>query len=344
VLKAFLSHRFDEHGRVMAGHIACLLKALEVDPVDGHELTPGHPLPSQIEVRISTADLLVLILSSEPDSVWIHGEAGYARGRDIPVVVISDSTERRGLFSSDYFVDLRSGEFAAAASLTRAITEIKKRKNVRVESPPTYHSSPSVIDAEGWSSEVREDLSTIRKLIENLDFGGAMQVAARVLSAEPRCWRAAVAMSACLMNIGGTDDLDKAEELLRRLEVEFQGNARALSMVNHNRASILVMRLPNDPAERNEALSDAVRFLRKAIELEPRLNTYVDLVLRTLECNKIKEAEEAFAECLGRFSDKLGDFCKAVEAEGPEFVNEISKSTLIASALFPKTRGGSHHD
>ena len=346
MLKCFLSYKYDEKETALVGRLAALLRVLNVTVVEGRDLRAAQPLAQQIEALIAECDLLLCLkLSGDPaSSVYIDQEAGFAHGRGLPIVlVVEDSSIPRGLFTADYYVSLDKGEMSAAVDLANAVQAIKKSRNLALEAPPSHHSLEALIDKEGWSPGVRGRLRTIRELINALDFVQARQEAKALLHDAPNCWRAAIAIAGSSMNLT-PPDLDEAEKTLDQILVSFTGNARALSFAWHNKATVILVRNRGGSPGCTAATAQAAELYRRAIDLEPRFFTFVDLVECLVELGQITEDEATFAECLNEFADCVPKFRQAVEARGGQMLRELSKSRVIMNILYPKHKEGDGHE
>jgi len=334
VLTAFLSYKYDVPEIFgLATDIAVLLQTLEVRLLDGKQLNATRGLNGQVIERIESAQLIIALVYSQHPSEYVSQEIGFAVGKQIPIVVISDNADaKRALAGDQYFILVGRGGFNIAADLVRAINAIKAKRSLSVEPTLSQHSAKSEIEAEGWTSDVRDRLTLIRAAFDSQSFSDALAVASDVATSHPDCWRSFVAKSAALVHL---HEFDEAARILEDARIRFSSNTRALGHIFQNLGWILERRSVN----RNpEALQHRIDYYKLSVSNEPRLAVYVNLIQSLLEADRLADAEIELANCLSRFPDAAAQFRKQVEVIGSELVRQITKSRILSAIVFPPTQ------
>ncbi len=342
MIRGFLSYKYDDDGKKLADLVRKLLETLRVDVIDGTDLTAGQPTDTQICERIRNCHFLICLRSRVAEADYLDSEAGFARGNGVPVIHICDSSAtRRGIFNEDYVIALEKGEFNAAIELTNSINRIKHKENVSEEPPVTHHSPVATIEAEGWPDAIKKRIYEIRAAFDTKSFQDVLDKATALYN-ETNCWRAAVARSAALVNLGRYDE---ADDWLGKVIPTFAGNNRALALAYHNKGGCLVYRPFENQRSRREAVEQAASYYQRSVNLEPGFFVYIDLVLAYLEMSALQESEAAFGKLLNHWPDARDRLRKEIEARGAQFVQLVCKSQLIADILYPQLqRGVKNHE
>jgi hypothetical protein len=239
-----------------------------------------------------------------------------------------------GLISHQYNILLSRSGINIAADLLRAINEIKRKRAISIEPTYSQHSAILEIDGEGWIREVREKLSKLREMITNQEFTIGLTLATQVIAEHQDCWRAYIAKSACLVHLHKYDEADNVlDEVIRN----FSSHRRALSHAFQNKGWVSQRRATRFIEFEAEY---RVECYRQSISYEPRVAVYINLIHTLLMLNRVHEAESELANCLREFPEARSEFLEQVNIQGADFIEQITKSRLLASILFPKNSKG----
>ncbi len=341
MLRGFISYKYDSAGKELAALVRKLMETLRVEVVDGTDLMPGQPIDTQICERITNCHFLLCLRSKVSEGDYLDSEAGFARGNDIPVIHICDSgATRRGIFGTDYVISLERGEFSAAIELANSINRVKHQQNLSAEPPVNHHSPVATIEAEGWPDATKKKIYEIRAAFDGSLFQDALDKATALYS-DTNCWRAAVARSAALLNLG---QYDEADDWLEQVIPSLAGNNRALALAYHNKGGCIIYRPFENRTSRKEAVRRAASYYEQSVALEPIFFVYIDLVLSYLEAGALRKAEAAFGKFLNYWPDAREQLRQEVEARGSQFVQLVCKSQLIADILYPQSQKGVNHE
>jgi len=124
---AFISYSYvDRASGQVAQEIKDICAALEIKPVDGKGVVGGADLTPQIQRRINTCNLLIVISVNENRSEWVSQEVGYAVGRNIPVIMVTDVYDTRGGMVSHKYKIVRNEEKLVeyATDLARTLRQV----------------------------------------------------------------------------------------------------------------------------------------------------------------------------------------------------------------------------
>jgi tetratricopeptide (TPR) repeat protein len=334
VLKTFMSYKFEHsESEDLVSQIKILFRPLEIFTVDGKTLNPTEGLNAQIKERIDQTQALIAIQFREEESQYVSQELGYALGKKIPAIVVTDDEfAARGLVSDQYLILLQKGGLSLATDLVKATAEIKKKLSISSQPTLSQHVATTEIDLEGWIFEVRELLRQLRSLISSLQFPLALKLANQIIDDHPDCWRAYIAKSACLVHLYRYDD---AQEVLQDIIKKFSSHRRALSHAYQNLGWVLERKAISFDAS---DFKSRVQAYRMSLSFEKRLSVVINLIYSLLVLDNITEAETVFAECLGEFSETKSEFERRIVLEGSPFVQQIGKSQLILAIVFPPNK------
>lgn len=329
----FISYRYSDEVEPIALMIMNWFKIHDIKVVDGKHLDASLSLNEQLKDRIKESDLLVSIRIGKNSSTYVAEEAAYAAGLSIPIIIISKGKFDEGSIINDqFYIDLDRG-FDASNDLSDAVAKILEKSYLTLDVKKVKHPPKDEIDAEGWSSEIREHISGIRKLMDEREIEKAHQFARTLLENHPECWRASIAISACsIIN----EDYKEAELVLIDVLSSFTGSGRALSYAYQNLAWLYFERDRENDAELNQKMIDTYR---KSIDAYPRIDVYFDLIMTYLDAELVREAEQVIIEMLEEFPEMKEKIDEMISSEGTDFVKLITKSSLLSAIAFPKKPG-----
>lgn len=336
MLKAFLSYRYTSKGESIARGISVLLRPLDIQIIDGKRINAAEPLSPQIAKRIDSSHFIISLRVDDDPNDWLSTEAGFGLGRDKPVIVVTESDlapGSGGLIGHHYHISLKNGIFEAAGDLIETIRKIQQWNGLASSPTQLCHSDPDEIRNEQWPLEVLDRIFDIREKFNNLDFKTAFKEASELYNDHPQCWRAAIAISACHIQL---KHFDQAQQILDQIINNFVGNARALSYAFQNKGGLLSEECEHRAEHPQEVVEERIGYFRTSLRFEPRIEVYVNLIQDLLKLNRVEEADRELRKCLIRFPRAAEEFRKRVEQQGPEFVQEICKSDWLAALVFSK--------
>jgi hypothetical protein len=90
VKKVFVSMRFDEHSKRVAFELNRFLSLLNLEMITGMGVEP-RSISEKVKERIGTdIDLFLILLTKSGSSDWINQEIGYAKGKDLHLLVLKE--------------------------------------------------------------------------------------------------------------------------------------------------------------------------------------------------------------------------------------------------------------
>lgn len=335
MLYAFLSYRYRPDGDALAAKITLFLQSLGVGVRSGKEVAPGGgALPDQIGALIENSHLFVLLLNEGDAGEYLYQELGYARGKNKPVVVITEGKFVGAWMQNEYQIHLSKGEMAAAADLNRAVSEIRVKLRIGATEAYMEHSPLEQIRAEGWAADVLDELLAIRACFNDLEYGQAGARATALHERVPDCWRAGIARSAAHVAL---EEYDTADTVLDDVIARFGGSGRALSHAYQNKGWILYHRRQRDDEGNSETrVLRCIELYRKSLKYSERVAVYVNLIEDLLRLQRIAEAEAEFQRCLQSSPSALEEARAQAEFLDASTIQELCKSSLIFRLIFPK--------
>ena len=326
---AFISRPFRPETETLALKISCLLKELEIETVDGKWPDSSIPLRDDIVAKIKNCDVLVSLSFSGIPSPWVEQEIGVAIGLGLDVIQLTDEAQpRSGMLAAQSQISL-ADPFDACIKLVATIKRIKQRRYA--SSVPTLSANAPIeeYETEGWPREACDLLYQLRENFAASRFDLCLLDARRGTESFPECWRFLICQSAALTHL---NKLNEADEFLDKVISDFSREPRAVSYAYDNKAWVLSRR-PGaiSMKKRRTRLS----LLRRAMQAERRLETYVHLVVCLLQLDLIDEAEREFIRLVSRSPECLSGFRQRIQLHGKEYVQAIAKSDLICGWVFP---------
>jgi hypothetical protein len=111
----------------MAASLKIFLTAHKIIPIDGEDLLAVADRNKQILERIRDCKFLIAICLKDHPNEFIHSEIGFAKGRNIPVILITDDAAHQGaIIDSQYKLKFHPDGIQIAAELMNAINSISK--------------------------------------------------------------------------------------------------------------------------------------------------------------------------------------------------------------------------
>ncbi|OED44154.1 hypothetical protein AB833_02005 [Chromatiales bacterium (ex Bugula neritina AB1)] len=331
---AFVSYRFSEEIEPIALMIKNWFKVHELMVIDGKQLDATNSLNEQLKNRISNADILVSIRADETTSIYVAEEAAFAAGKGKPIIIVSKGAYSEGsLLNDQFYIDLDRG-FDAANDLSNAVVKILEKGYLDLNAKKVKHPPKDEVDAEGWSLEIREKIRVVRVLMDEREIDKALESAMTLLNDHPECWRAGIAISACLII---KQDYKQAEQILNDVIDNFSGSGRAVSYAYQNMAWLYFEKHKEVDSEINQKL---IGFYRDSIEAYPRIDIFFDLIMTYLDADLVGEADKVIVEALQEFPEIEQKVSEMVSSEGSSFVQLVTKSNLLSAIAFPKEPRG----
>lgn len=331
-MKFFLSHKYSEKGEEIAKKIKNLLQTFEVEVETGKDLSSISGLNEQLQKKISHCQGLVSIRLNNENSDYVKEEAAFALGKEIPVIIICDEEKLTGsIFDHCYQIILAKGEINLAVDLNEEVKRIKIKNSIGVNPLSTKNAPIEEIDNEQWTPYVREKLKKIRSFFQKADFENALKEAILLKEEQPDCWRAYIAISSSYLYF---KQYDEAKKVLEATIEKFTSNRRALSYAYFKIATIL----GEVEHDKKKILPEVIEYQKRALNYEDRRNIYVYLIVSLLQDGQISEAESLLADCIEKYPNIKTEFLNVIKSQGAEYIRAISRSKILSSILYPKTK------
>lgn len=128
-LKAFVSFRFNDHGKALAFELREFLELTKVEFVSGLGFEPRSVSEKVIEKLSSPLDLFIIIQCVSGDSAWVNQEIGIAKANKIPVIVLKEegAAETPGILGDIEYLPFSEGNISNTyVGILQAISYIHK--------------------------------------------------------------------------------------------------------------------------------------------------------------------------------------------------------------------------
>lgn len=335
MLKAFLYQINESKYQSFVEQVPNLLQSQDVEILYEKQLKLSDLPKQQVENFISQCDFSVFICIDAKYKTYFDIEADLEliASCEQPLIFITNSYILfPSGFSKIYLIELKYGEFKAVLNLIEILKKLKSHsifidKSI-LEKPYIKHK----IAQEKWPLEVQQKLEEIYYLFNCLDYQKVIDKTNQILSNNSECWRAIIAKSAAFILLYRFED---AEQNLDRLIELCTSNCHALSLAYQNKAWLQCIKI-NKFNYDEQTIVNAINYFFMSIYYEARLVVYIDLIIILLHTNQIQKAERMFLECIKHFSNTKNFFHQQLKLRGSEFFQEIAKSSVISSLLFPR--------
>lgn len=167
MMKVFLSYPFQDECEHFASSLASLLKAHDLDVVDGKRLDATSSITEGVENSIKGCDLLIGLLFEGNANRWVHDEIAFAIGAKLEVIVITDGEiELTGLAAEKFRISRTKGDLSVCADLAYTLKKVKESLNAgciqpREERNYVDKDSTEHRGSHGITSDEYEDLFDI---------------------------------------------------------------------------------------------------------------------------------------------------------------------------------------
>ena len=136
-LRCFLSYRFTESNELVALKIQQFLTLLNVEVISGATYEPRQVSEKVLSRLREPLDLIILLITSNGESMWTRDEIGTAIHRGIALVplVEKDAKFEPGLFADVEYVEFAAGHVGDAfLKLLQAVHFVREQKQAKVPS------------------------------------------------------------------------------------------------------------------------------------------------------------------------------------------------------------------
>lgn len=132
-MQGFLSYKFKhDKSENLVSNLKGFLNAANILPIDGKALNPINDLNVQLIDLIEQCDFMIAIHFKEFPNDYSNQEIGFAKGKGIPVILITDDPNTDGnLLSHQYKLDLNDDGLLIASSLITGIDAVIPKVRMR---------------------------------------------------------------------------------------------------------------------------------------------------------------------------------------------------------------------